>query len=752
MFNFKLLKYTLVAGFIFLSGITFCEEYQVITDIEIQGAINVSEELIKSASGIRPGDIYEEKELGKIIHNIYNLHLFKDILIEKMPEEEGVKLIIKVVENPIIEEIVISGNKKIKREKIREIVDVSKGDYWSDNIAFNVRRKILDEYYKKGYRLANVHLSEEKLLQNHIILRIVIYEGEKVSVNKLIFSGNEKLSDKKLKKVMKTRQKSFLHSGRFDEDEFEEDLKRISDLYKNKGFIDAKIIDYDVSYKDVKNIDITINLFEGEQFKVGSISVSGNTKFTDQEILKNMKFKQDTYFNQQEFDKKLNRISSMYYEEGYIYSTIDRKLIKNGDKIDIELRIFENTRAKIRKIFIRGNKKTKEKVIRRQLAIKPGDYFKQSLVLRSQRNIYNLGLFTPEMYLDYRQINDNGDIDLILNVNDKQSGSVNGGIAYNSVDKIIGTLSFSHNNILGNAWRGDFQWEFSKRKQDFQIGFTNPYLWDTSTLFGFNIYHTRRRWSESNYKIYRDGGSIRLGLPIPWLDYSRAIFSYSLLQKQYKFLDPYNPKEDSPELKKLVDKGKQVYSSSSITLVRDSQDNIFQPTMGSVFSLYTEIAGGPFLGDFNYVKEIFETKWFLKIFWKVALRCKWRLGYVTAFGASDAVPLDEKFYPGGVGIDGVRGYSDRSIGPRDGGNVETIFSAEFAFPISGDQVIGLLFFDGGNAYRYVSEINLWDLKKGAGIGVRVSSPLGLIGVDMAYGFDRGDKGKWQTHFQFGTTF
>jgi len=730
----------------------FCQEYQLITDIEIQGTINVSEELIKSASGIRLGDIYDEKESGKIIHNIYNLHLFKDITIEKVSEQDGIKLIIKVVENPIIDEVIISGNKKISREKIREIVNVSKGDYWSDYMAFNVRRKILDEYYKKGYHLADVSFSHEQLSKNHIILVINIYEGEKVSVNTLSFYGNEKLTDKQLRKVMNTRQKGFLHSGKFNNEEFEEDLKKISDLYKNKGFIDAKVIDYNISYKDVKSIDITINISEGKRYKIGNISVDGNTRFTDEEILRNIKFKENSFFNQKAFNEKLNQINSMYYEEGYIYSSIDRKLIKSDDRIDIELQIYENTRAKIRKIFIKGNKKTKEKVIRRQLAIKPGDYFRQSLVLRSQRNIYNLGLFTPEIYLDYRQINDKGDIDLILNVNDKQSGSVNGGVAYNSVDKIIGTISFSHNNILGNAWRGDFQWEFSKKKQDFQIGFTNPYLWDTSTLFGFNLYHTRRSWSESNYKIYRDGGSIRVGLSIPWLDYSRATFSYSLLQKQYKFIEKYNENEDSPDLKNLVDKGKQVYSSSSITLVRDSQDNIFQPTMGSVFSLYTEIAGGPFLGDFNYFKEIFETKWFLKMFWKVALRCKWRLGYITAFGASDVAPLDEKFYPGGTGIDGVRGYPDRSLGPRDGGNTETIFSAEFAVPISGDQVIGLLFFDAGNAYKYVSDVNLWELKKGAGIGIRVTTPLGLIGFDMAYGFDRGEKGKWQSHFQFGTTF
>lgn len=159
-------------------------------------------------------------------------------------------------------------------------------------------------------------------------------------------------------------------------------------------------------------------------------------------------------------------------------------------------------------------------------------------------------------------------------------------------------------------------------------------------------------------------------------------------------------------------------------------------------------------GDVNYFKEIVQSNWYVPLFWKFALGTKWRMGYITSFGSTDEVPLDEKFYPGGIGADGIRGYDDRSIIPEDsdGANAELIISSDITFPISGDQVVGVAFFDAGNSYNHFSKINVQELKKGAGFGVRIMTPMGLMGFDYAYGFDRTSDNKWKFHFQFGTTF
>ncbi|MCK4339053.1 MAG: outer membrane protein assembly factor BamA [Candidatus Cloacimonetes bacterium] len=742
----------LILVFFVLFTVCFAaQDYEYISGISVFGNINVNTKLIESTSGLAPGDIYFPENVSKAIRNIYKLGLFEKIDINKIDSEKGVEIIIKVVEYPIIQEVLITGNKKIKKETIRTEINIVKGDYWSDQRKFETRNRILSLYYDKGYRLASVSFEEQQLQSNKIGLTITINEGQKVTIKEIIFVGNSQIKDKKLRKVLKTKPRSFLRSGEFNLEKFEEDIQRVKDYYHTRGFIDATVVDWKSEYDDEGNLILDIEVYEGNQYKIGSVTVEGNYRFSDEVIQNQLKIKPDEIFNQEEFNNKLNLVHSLYYEEGYIYSAVRQDIQREGEYINIIVNISENTRARVRQIYIKGNKKTKEKVIRRQLAIIPGDYFRQSLLMQSQRNIYNLGFFEPNIGLDYQPINDEGDIDLIFLVEDKESGTANGGVSFDQRDKFVGFISLAHNNVFGNAWRIGIQWEFSGIKQNYDISFTNPYLFDTNTLLGFDVYHTKRRWEDWNYIIYRTGGGIRVGTMIPWIDYSRVTCGYSLTQKKYNIIDPED--EISNDLRKLVDQGSKLTSNIFVTLERDGRDNVFRPSAGALIRLFTELSGGPIGGSENYYKEIIQTNWYLRLFWKVALGMKWRFGYVNGFGKSDNVPPDERFYPGGTGPDGIRGYTDRSVVPSlGGGRAELICSSEITFPISGDQVIGVLFLDAGNSYNYLSEMNVQGLKKGAGIGVRIMTPMGLLGFDYAYGFDKETKDKWQTHFQFGTTF
>jgi outer membrane protein insertion porin family len=330
-------------------------------------------------------------------------------------------------------------------------------------------------------------------------------------------------------------------------------------------------------------------------------------------------------------------------------------------------------------------------------------------------------------------------------VRDKAAGTANGGVALNSQDGLVGNLSVSHNNLFGNAWQVGFKWEFGKRTQNIDVHFTNPYFLDSNVLLGFDIYHNSKQWS--TYSIYTNGGSVRTGMPLI-LNYSRVIFGYSFYQKKYRLLSSADEDNVSTQLLDLTKMGWRNTSLISVSLSRDSRDNIFYPTRGTNISLYSELAGGPLQGDFNYFKQIAQVSWFTRTFWKLALRTKWRFGYVTGYGGKD-VPPDEKFYPGGTGPDGIRGYPDRSIGPREGGLRETIFSTEYACPLGSDQIVGLLFFDAGNCFNRFEEFNFWKMKKGVGIGIRIQSPMGLIGFDFANNLS---SKRWEPHFQFGTTF
>ncbi|MDZ4122502.1 MAG: BamA/TamA family outer membrane protein, partial [Candidatus Cloacimonadaceae bacterium] len=410
------------------------------------------------------------------------------------------------------------------------------------------------------------------------------------------------------------------------------------------------------------------------------------------------------------------------------------------------------TRARVRQIHLTGNRKTKEKVLRRQLEIAPGDYFRQSQVMRSQQNIYNLGFFEPDIKLDYTRINNDGDIDLHLDVMDKSSGVANGGIGYNSQDKFVGQLSVSQNNLFGNNWSSGVKWEFGGDTQNFELNFTNPNVYDTDILMGSSLYYTTKNWSSFYYEIFTRGVSIRAGQSIPWVNQSRYVLGYSLYSKKYRITNRDQILADSLANRTLLELDRLSWrytSSVNFTLSRDTRDNIFFPTSGSQLMLYSEMAGGPWGGDFDYFKQIAQVNWYMEAWRKLTLRTKWRFGYVTPYGRSDDAPPDEKFYLGGTGPDGIRGYPDRSIGPAGGGTRSIIFSTELGYPLGSDQIIGVTFFDAGNSYNKLRDFNFLDFKKGVGAGIRIRSPFGLIGFDYAY---NPEDRNWEPHLQFGTTF
>jgi outer membrane protein insertion porin family len=243
-----------------------------------------------------------------------------------------------------------------------------------------------------------------------------------------------------------------------------------------------------------------------------------------------------------------------------------------------------------------------------------------------------------------------------------------------------------------------------------------------------------------------------VGQAIPWINRTRLTAGYSFYSKRYEITDMDEIDDDPVSNATLIELDGLSWrytSALNATIGRDTRDNVFFPTKGSQVTLYTEVAGGPLGGDFDYYKQIAQVNWYTEAWKKITMRSKWRFCYITPYGDSKDAPPDEKFYLGGTGADGIRGYPDRSIGPVGGGTRAIIFSTELGYPIAGDQIIGVVFFDAGNSYNKLRDFNFLELKKGVGAGVRIRSPFGLIGFD--YAFNPEDH-TWEPHLQFGTTF
>ena len=753
---------------LFLLSIALYSQNFLILDVQVQGNSRINRDLILATSNLRIGDTFSPDGISHAIRALYNLSVFNDVNITLEEINRGLRINIIVEELPIVNRITYVGNKAISKNKIEEIGIVRLGTYWSPIIQSENTRRLLSEYISKGYNLVQIDYIVRQTTDG-VDIRVVINEGKRLVVREIVIHGNSEIESKRILKTMDTKRKSFFRSGRWEKEKFDEDLKSIVDYYQNQGFIDARIVHTDETINDDRFLSLNVYIEEGDRFYFGSISVTGNYHFESKRILDNFTMRENDIFNMERFNKQLQSVASMYFEEGYIYSNYDPQITRvtgsasdvtnrlsssasaSISKVNINLVIVENTRAKIHKIHISGNMRTKEKVIRRQLVIAPGDYFRQSRVIRSQQNIYNLGFFDPDFGLDYQPINTLGDVDLFLNVVDKTVGSVNGGAGFNSRDGVVFHASVAHNNLLGNNWQGNVSVEYSKSNQNIDMSFTNPHFYDTDVLFGFNLYHTQRDWIDFNYRVFINGGGVRLGYPIKVLDHSRAILGYSLYSKKYELRHMSGWDDASDNLKRLHEASWQYTSSVNLTLRRDSRDNIFFPTTGSKIDIYNEIAGGLFGGDFNYFKQIAEVSWYTPAFLTTVLRTKWRYGYITGYGNSEnEIPPDERFYLGGTGPDGIRGYSDRSIpNDREGGARMVLFSTELGVPITSDQIVGLLFLDSGNSYNRFSDFNFRDFRTGAGIGIRLRTPFGLLGFDYAHNFEQK---RWEPHFQFGTLF
>nr|MDK2850440.1 outer membrane protein insertion porin family [Candidatus Cloacimonadota bacterium] len=725
---------------------------ETIYEIKVEGTENVSTELVISAISLRVGDALNPDDVSKSIKNLYRMGVFRDIEIYTEPYNTGINLIIKVEENPTISSVSYKGFKVIKKDAVEEMANLRVGAFWSGSQKSQLIQRLKREYTQKGFANASVEILEESLPGNKVALTIQADEGNRITIKQITFIGNENFDDKQLIRRMKTKPSSLLRSGRFDQEKFDADLIALDSFYRKNGFIDVSIGPYDLQQISDRHYELVITINEGEKYHFGEIIIEGNEHFTNEAIMESFTFEEGDIFDQEKFEKQLAGVYSMYFDEGFIYADIRHELVKDDKRLNIQLNINENTRARIRQIHFTGNRRTKEKVLRRQLEIAPGDYYRQSQVIRSQQNIYNLGFFEPDIRLDYERINNNGDIDLQIDVVDKPSGVANGGIGYNSQDNFVGQLSLSQNNLFGNNWSANITWDFGGSTQNFELGFVNPNLFDSNVLLGTNAYYTEKSWSSFYYEILTRGGSMRLGQAIPWVDHTRASIGYSFFSKKYNITNYYSILADSlanATLIELDQLGWRYTSAMSLTLSRDTRDNVFFPTEGSQITLFSEVAGGPFMGDFDYFKQIAQVNWYAEVWKKLTLRTKWRFSYITAYGDSKDAPPDEKFYLGGTGADGIRGYPDRSIGPVGGGTRAIIFSTELGYPIAGDQIIGVGFFDAGDSYNKLRDFNFMKLKKGIGAGIRIRSPFGLIGFDYAYSVE--DR-NWEPHLQFGTTF
>jgi outer membrane protein insertion porin family len=620
-------------------------------------------------------------------------------------------------------------------------------------------------------------------INKRIVLKVTVNEGDEVVVRNIKFNGNTAFDDDDLTDEMDETSESvwwkFWTSANFNPDLFEKDIQLVVDFYRSEGYRDAELeLDTLVYYNDYKDLDIFLNIYEGPQYKVRDIIWVGNTVYPNDILTQRLEFTKGDVYDFTKFqanlrgNEKQSDVSALYLDNGYLTFNLEPEEIRvPGDSIDLKIRVEERKQFRISKVDISGNTKTMDKVIRRELYTIPGDYFNRALLFRSVQQLANLQYFSVEKLYGPEgigtQIESDSTVAVSFNVQEKSSDYLNASVGYSgsfgfsgSVGVTLTNFSISDPFSMGGGQVLNFNWQFGVGNvyRTFTIGFTEPWLYDTPTSVGVEFFDTRQQFV---YDLRQSGGTLRVGRRLRWPD--DFFYIQGLVRYQYN---------NVIEGGNYYREGKTNQITLGATISRRDIDNPIFPSRGSSISFNTEISGGPFLpGDVDYLKLGFKAEWYKRIFnsSKFAFYTSTDIGYIDEIVKGTPIQPFEYFYMGGNGLviatTPLRGYDDRTVGPRNafgqiiGGKVMTKFAAEIRFAVTLEPIPLYLiaFAEAGNVFESFEKTDIFDLRRSVGFGARIMiNPIGLIGFDFGYGFDRkitdGNDPEWLFHFQFGRGF
>ena len=729
-----------------------------ITEIKVEGNKSVNSSTILSKIKIRVGDRFSQKAVNEDIKRLYAMGFFTDVTAEVEDYEGGLRLIFSVTEKSVVEKIIFEGNKIYKEDVLKKQIETKESDVLNKRRLAEDVRKIKDFYRKKGFPLSGVSYDiNVDEATNKAKVYIKIDEKARYSIRQIQFKGNSAFIDKRLMKVISSRPAWLFNSGFLDEETLEQDMDRLGEFYKSNGFLDAKATNT-IDYSDKgPYIYISINIEEGDKYFVGDVGIKGNNIIAEKEIRKGLKMKKGQPYSPDTLRADVIGIQTLYFDKGYMSCHIKPNTILDKDKksIDITYEITEGDLSYINEIRITGNTKTKDVVIRRELRFYPGDKFDGEKMRRSKQRLYDLGFF-DEVIFDTEPTQYPDKKDLAVSVKEAKTGEFSFGGGYSSVDRLIGFVEVMQRNFditnfptfTGAGQNLKIRAEIGSIRRDYTISFTEPWIFGYPYLFGFDAFNYEREKETGlgyGYDEARTGGDLRFGKE--FTDYDRADLMYKL--ERIKIGDV-----DSDASSALKDEeGKNTISSLALTLTRDTTDSKYNPMKGHILSATGEDAGGIFGGDKDFYKLSGLADLFFNYEEKLVIEGKFRIGWADEYDNSKSVPIYERFFVGGANT--VRGYKERSIGPRDsntgdpiGGEAMLIGNLEATYPIFKNFKIAA-FYDIGNVWADSKDLGDGDFKAGAGVGIRVKTPIGPVKVDMGYPLDKahpGDKQKIRFHF------
>jgi outer membrane protein insertion porin family len=755
---FKVFPFLLIA--ILLSWSAAAQEV-VIDEVHVEGVRRVSPATVQAVLTVAPGDELSREEIDRSLRAIFALQNFEDVAADLEERNGRNVLIFRVQERPLLRRVEFAGNKALSDDKLRGQLPFRTPAIYRPQLSLQTIETLRAAYHKDGYYGVEIEPSLEIDADNEATITFRIEEGRKIYIRNIRFEGNTVLSDRALRKSIETRQRWFLSwltgRGTFQEEILQNDLEILADQYYNRGYIQVRVLQPEVIFsEDRRSLEIVIEIEEGEQFRVGQLEFRGDL-VEDLDLLRSrVRFQTGEVFSRQRLRQSILSINDFYADMGYAYVNVSplTRIDMEKREVDVVFDIEQGIQVFIDRIRIRGNTKTRDKVIRRELTLVEGDLYNATALKESRRRVFNLGFF-EEVNVASAAGDDESLMDLDVQVSERPTGMFTVGVGYSSIDGVVGQGSISQANFLGRGLRLELAGSFGSRTQTYQIGVTDPYFLDRNLTVGFDLYKTEREWVDFTRKAF--GGNVKLGFPVT--DNTRNFWVYRYEEKEITDVDPNASRFI------LEQEGKSTLSSVTSTLSRNTTDYRLDPSRGSVSTLSIEYAG--LGGTEKFIKYNADHRHFWPWRWGTVFSLRGHLGFVQGHGGR-AVPIDERFFLGGLNT--IRGFQARQVGPRIrrveeidgrifesfeyiGGVKAAYFNAEYLFPLVREMGLkGVIFFDTGNAWDSGEEF-FNDMRYSWGGGIRWFSPMGPLRLEWGRNLDpREGEPRSRFDFSIGTVF
>ena len=797
----------------FVKGRTY-----VVDSIKVTGLKSFNAQTVISYSGLRKGQKISVpgEQVSEIINKLWGLELFSDINFYVIKVDgENIDLEIEIEELPTLTEVKVNGLKKGKIETIIKDTELTAGKKLSESFLTNTKNYIENKYKKDGFLNTKVSLNTilDTVGKNTYKMVVNVDRGPRVKIDKINFEGNEIFKSSKLRSKLKnTKHKTsirFWKKSKFIENDFKEDLVGLVNFYKEEGYRDARIISDSLirDENDPNSISLNLQIEEGKKYYFGDINFIGNTVYGDNTIQQILGLKKGDTYNGVLLKKRIadtskpdgNDITNLYQNSGYLFSNINAVEVSAvNDTINFEIRITEGKQANFNKIYVEGNTKTNDHVIYRELRTKPGELYSKDRLVRTVRELGQLGFFDAEQISpELENVNPNdGTIDVKFDLVESGASQIElqGGYGQGG---FIGTLGLSFNNFSmrnifdGKSYKplpmGDGQTlalrlQASQFYNTYSFNFSEPWLGGEQPVqFSTSLQHTiQYRYdfftglADRSQSFQISGLTVglakRLQVPDDFFQLSQALsYQYYNLKNYYTGLFTFG----DGEAKNLA---------YTISLLRNNtRVNPIFPTGGSTFTVsakltppysllsgrdFSDLENQPEFQDENgnplvdkidqerfrwleFYKVKFNGTWYTRVFDDLILKTQADFGFIGAYNKDRGNIPFERFFLGGDGmvsyaLDGretiaLRGYPNQSLSGNDGSVIYNKFSLELRYPITlkpSASIYALTFLEAGNGYNSFREFDPFNSKRSAGLGVRIFMPaFGLLGIDFAYGFD-----------------